>query len=137
MKKFVIDCSVSASWCLKDEGNERAERVLDLLTEGEALVPSLWLIEMTNALVVAERKGRISDADATRSIELIQSLPIHVDPFGELNLHVIRMLAKEYGLTAYDACYLELAQRTGSAIATLDQSLLAAAKKCGIPVIIE
>jgi predicted nucleic acid-binding protein len=43
-------------------------------------------------------------------------------------------LAMEYELTAYDAAYLELAQRKGLGLATLDQRLHSAALRAGVKV---
>jgi predicted nucleic acid-binding protein len=132
LNRFILDCSISASWCLKDESNEEATRILERMSEDEALVPSIWPVEMANVLVVAERKSRISTTDAARAVEILLSLPIHADKGNLENLSTIRLLAREHKLSAYDACYLELAQRTRLPIATLDHALQAAAAKCGV-----
>jgi hypothetical protein len=42
-------------------------------------------------------------------------------------------LAAQYGLSAYDATYLELALRTGAALITFDKKLNAARGAAGIP----
>jgi predicted nucleic acid-binding protein len=60
------------------------------------------------------------------------TLPIETDNSNLENLGRIRLLAREHKLSAYDASYLELAQRTGFPIATLDHALEAAARKCGV-----
>lgn len=135
MKRFILDCSISASWCLKDESNEEANRILELMSESEAHVPSIWPVEMANVLVVAERRSRISAADAAHAVELLLSLPIKADKGYLENFGTIRLLALEHKLSAYDACYLELAQRTGLPIATLDHALQTAAGKCGTPLL--
>jgi predicted nucleic acid-binding protein len=131
-----MDCSVSASWFLKDETNEEANKILAMLKDHELVVPSIWPIEMANVLVMAERKKRITAADAARVVELFFALPIEVEAAGLQNLRVLQSLAREHGLTAYDACYLELAQRRGLPLASLDGVLNRAAKKCGVPVLI-
>jgi predicted nucleic acid-binding protein len=137
LNRFILDCSISASWCLKDESNDEANKILDRMGEDEALVPSIWPVEMASVLVVAERKGRISTADAVRAVEILLSLPIRADKRNLENLGTLRLLARENKLSAYDACYLELAQRTGLPIATLDHGLQAAAVKCGVPLFIQ
>lgn len=43
-------------------------------------------------------------------------------------------LAEAHNLTAYDAAYLELAQRSGLPLATLDSDLAAVAASLGIRV---
>jgi len=105
-----MDCSVSASWFLRDETNEEARKILTMVEDHELVVPPLWPIEMANVLVIAERKKRITAADAARVVELFLSLAIEVEGGGLQNIRVLQLLAREYGLTAYDACYLELAQ---------------------------
>jgi len=134
LTRFILDCSISASWCLKDASNEEANSILELMRESEAHVPSIWPVEMANVLVVAERRSRISAADAARAIEILLSLPIKADKGYLENLDAIRLLAREHRLSAYDACYLELAQRTGLPIATFDHALQTAAGNCGVPV---
>jgi predicted nucleic acid-binding protein len=44
-------------------------------------------------------------------------------------------LADRFGLTVYDAAYLELAQRRTLSLATLDEELCAAAAALGVPVL--
>jgi predicted nucleic acid-binding protein len=135
VKPFVLDCSVSASWCLKDASNDAAEEILLKLSRVEALTPPLWPFEMANVLTVAERRGRISPADASRAVEVLLSLPIRVEPGGIGDMERSRSLAREHGLSAYDACYLDLAQRYGIALATLDAALVRAARKSGVSVL--
>lgn len=135
MSRFVLDCSISASWCLKDESNDEANKILDRLGEDEAIVPCLWQVEMANVLVMAERRGRISGADAARAVEILLSLPIRAERGDMENLGAIRRLARELNLSAYDACYLELARRTGLPLAALDRALKAAARKSGVPLL--
>lgn len=50
-----------------------------------------------------------------------------------VSLLVLDALAAEHGLSAYDACYLELAVRRHLPLATLDLDLLAAMQRCGVP----
>ncbi len=137
MSRFVLDCSVSAAWCLSDESSEAAEKILYRLAGEEAVVTPLWIAEMANVLVMAERRGRITPADASRAVELVLSLPIQVE-FADLRtLNASRLLAREYELSAYDASYLELAQREGLPLATMDRTLSMAARRCGVPVLPE
>lgn len=136
MKRFVLDASISASWCLNDETNAIADALLESLPGSEIFVPSLWIVEMTNVLVVSERNGRISAVDAVGAMEMLTKLPIQVDA-AELTLgERLSSLSVEYGLSAYDASYLELALRLRSPLATLDRSIAAAAKKSGLDLLV-
>lgn len=58
LNEFVLDASVSLSWCLEDEHAEYSGRVLRLLTDATAVVPGFWASEVANGLLVAERRGR-------------------------------------------------------------------------------
>jgi len=136
MNHFVLDASVAASWFFDDEGGDYAATVLEGLKEGEALVPNLWPLEIANVLIMAERRGRCSEAEATRFIELLENLPITIDDDATHRaLHGSYQLAREYGLTAYDAACLELAMRLGTPLATMDKQLAEAAKKAGVQLV--
>jgi predicted nucleic acid-binding protein len=135
LSRFVLDCSVAACWCFEDRTNAYSEAILDRLSGDEALVPALWLLEMGNVLFAAERGGRISKAQLARLVELLQGLPIAVDHgAAERAMEAVLSIAREQGLSAYDACYLELAMREGLPIATRHKALEEAAMRCGVPL---
>ncbi|MCL4486473.1 MAG: type II toxin-antitoxin system VapC family toxin [Nitrospirae bacterium] len=123
------------AWCFEDERNEYADSVLECLEAGEAFVPAIWPLEVGNVLLVAERKKRLSEASIIRFLALVNNLPITVEQeTPERMLKEILSLARENGLSTYDASYLDLAMRLGLPISTKDKVLLKAAKKCQIPV---
>ena len=133
---WVLDCSLALAWGLPDESSKRAERFLaELPKESILSVPALWWYEISNALTVAQRRRRLTESDNTRLVELYGSLPIHTDThLGPEAVWRLQALAHEHTLSAYDAAYLELAQRKGLGLATLDRSLAAAARKAGVKV---
>jgi predicted nucleic acid-binding protein len=133
VSSFVLDASATLAWCFEDEGTVGAAAVLGRLRDQEALVPPLWLLELANGLVVAERRGRITRAESTRFLGLVAELPIRIDQTSTLNLaSSVMELARQYGLSAYDAAYLELALRLGQPLATLDERLRSAADRAGV-----
>lgn len=135
MSRFVLDTSVAASWFFEDEGGEYSSTVLESLNSAKAFVPSLWPLEIANVLVIAERRGRCSEAEAARFIELLDNLPITIDEdTAHRAMHATYQLAREYGLTAYDASYMELAMRLGAPLATMDRQLADAAQKAGVSI---
>ena len=135
MNRFVLDTSVAVSWFFEAEAGAYTDAVLESLTEWEAVVPSLWPLEVANVLLVAERRRRCSEAEAVRFIELLESLPIAVDDdTARRALHGTYQLAREHALTAYDAAYLELAMRLGVPLVTLDRQLAEAAVKAGVTI---
>lgn len=134
MSRMVVDGSVTGAWCLRDEHNAAADRLLAAVAEDSGVVPALWPVEMANILVMAERRGRITPADAERSVVLLGRLPLAIDPADGETLSRTRALAREHGLTAYDAWYLEVALRLALPLATFDSALGAAAQAAGVPL---
>ena len=136
-RRFVLDASVAVAWCFDDEATKFTEGVLDLISDGaEALVPSIWPLEVANALLVGERRQRIALAKVTALLFRIAGLPISVrltDP--KQSFAQILPMARQQGLSQYDAAYLELAVREGLALATLDGELQRAAQAVGVELL--
>jgi predicted nucleic acid-binding protein len=134
--RFVVDNSVVMAWCFEDEAGGYADTVLDALAQGEALVPGIWPLEVVNVLLVGERKGRLTAADTTRFLHLLDKLPIQVvpEPPGRVTGAVLT-LARDQGLSSYDASYLDLAMREGLPLATLDETLRRAAARSAVPLL--
>ena len=130
---FVLDASVALAWCFEDEGGGYPVRVLEALRGGEAVVASLWTLEMANGLLAAERRERIGAQDVSRVIRFVAALPIVVDPVERRRAFTsVHRLARTRDLSAYDAAYLELAVREGLPLATLDGALREAAGAEGV-----
>jgi predicted nucleic acid-binding protein len=124
------------SWCFEDEAAPYTESVLDRLAGEEARVPAVWPLEVANVLLAAERRRRLTEAQSRRFVELLSTLPIHVDETTPARaMDGILSLAREQSLSAYDAAYLELAMREGLPIATRDLPLTEAARRCGVPLL--
>src|SRR5579864_4374171 len=98
------------AWCFEDEANAYADSILDRLLDGDARVPPIWPLEVANALLVAERRGRLTEAKTARIAQLLLSLPFSVEE-GAVNraLGPVLGVGRAHGLSAYDAAYLELA----------------------------
>jgi predicted nucleic acid-binding protein len=137
-RRFVLDASVAVAWCFEDEATKFTEGVLDLISGGaEALVPSIWPLEISNALLIAERRKRIGLAKVTALLLRISGLPISVRPAGtKLAFEQILPLARQQGLSQYDAAYLELAVRDDLELATLDSALQREAKATGVELLV-
>jgi len=131
---WVVDACAALAVGLPDERSTEAERLLELLARGDELrVPALWWYEIANALAAARRRGRITDADHARLLELYRSWPLKTDAlFADRAFCESSRLAAAAGLSAYDAAYLELAARRGLGLFTLDARLAAAARERGI-----
>ena len=132
---MVIDSSIAACWCLPDEFSSVAQDARDYGSKRSFIVPSLFWHEIRNVLIVNERRGRITQEQSTSGLSLISQLLIVIDYFPD-DLKILR-LAREHRLTAYDASYVELAERKAVPLATLDRRLAAAARAEGVTVLTE
>ena len=133
MTRFVLDCSVAMAWCFADEINDYADAVHEQLETESALAPSLWALEVTNVLLVAERRGRITRTASAEFRDLIGNLPIELVDISLAQAATgIFSLGASNEISAYDAAYLFVAIHRGLPIATLDERLLTAAKACDV-----
>lgn len=132
---FVLDASITLCWAFADEEHPVASAALDRVQHGEARVPGLWWFEVRNSLVVNERRGRLTEAGTSSFLRNLAQLAIHVDRAPAEA--ALLTLARQHRLTVYDAAYLELAQRDGLALATLDVALRQAATTVGVPLLTE
>lgn len=138
MSRFVLDNTVTMAWCFTDEATEFSETLLNRLSNlnDTALVPALWLYEVVNVTQLAVRKGRISEPKATAFLDSLADLPIEVENPDQARMFgSVRAVVSQYGLTAYDASYLELAIRHHLPIAASDNVLAKAARQAGIDVV--
>jgi predicted nucleic acid-binding protein len=127
---FVLDSSVTLAWLLPDENSSAIDALADRLTEAPAVVPSIWYLEVSNALLMSVHRKRLSRSDMSRLLDAATALPIEADPTPiEERLTAIVALAQRHALTTYDAVYLDLAQRRMLPLATLDTRLREAAQK--------
>lgn len=130
---FVLDASVTIAWCFQDEATLTTLTLLEKLATEEAIVPALWLLEIGNILLNAERKKGITRANIMKFINLLEALPIQADySMTTQGLHEILNLATSQNLTTYDAAYLELAMHKGIPLATKDIKLQEAATRLGV-----
>ena len=132
---FVIDASLAMAWCFEDEATDQTDAVLDRLRTESAIVPALWSLEVANVLLVAERRGRIREAEVTRFVALLGQLPIEIRDDVPRVTDLVG-LGRTHQLSAYDAAYLHLAERAGVPLATLDAGLRRAAAAAGVPLLL-
>lgn len=140
MKKsthIVLDCSITMAWILPDESmTEKANEILSSLNVTRVKVPTLWPLEVSNVLCLAERQKKLSALEVAEFKEFLASLPIHIDNGTALRaMGSIYTLAKTEQLTIYDAAYLEIAVRENLPLATFDKALKKAAQRNSVPVL--
>ena len=131
--EFVLDGSITLAWFFEDETDDYADAVETALASVSATVPSLWALEVANAVLVGERRKRTTEAKVTAFLSLLAQLPIVIDD--ETSARAWREtlnLARAHNLSVYNAAYLELALRRGLPIASADGKLKTAAFTVGI-----
>ncbi len=132
---LVLDSSVTLAWIYTEETTSEIREILNQVADYGAWVPALWRLEVGNILEIGVRRKRHDAAfrDATLSDLLL--LPLYVDSETDQRAWgPILRLAERHQLTLYDAAYLELAQRRGLPLATLDGDLRRAATLEKIPL---
>jgi predicted nucleic acid-binding protein len=133
---LVIDSSMTLAWYFEDEKTAASIAVLNRVVEEGAVVPALWRLEVLNGLQVAVRRGRISISYRDAAFEDLRSLAIAIDPATNRQAWSATLrLCDRFGLTAYDAAYLELAQRRPLPLATLDGELIRVARAENVPLV--
>jgi predicted nucleic acid-binding protein len=93
----------------------------------------LWWFEVRNTLVTSERRKRITPDQAIQILTRLDELPLRLDVTPDSA--VVIALARQHGLTVYDAAYLEVALRLVLPLATLDRALAAAAPGAGVELL--
>jgi predicted nucleic acid-binding protein len=133
---FVLDNSVALTWCFEDERTIVTTALLHRIAETGAFAPMLWPLEALNGLLVAERRGRLDAARRHRLAGFLQALPVTLDSDTPKQVWTATAhLAERFGLSAYDAAYLELAARHQLPLASLDRDLRSAASALGLSLL--
>ena len=130
---LVLDSSATLAWIYSDETTDAIRHVFDALGEDGAWVPGLWKLEVANILEMGVRRGRHDAAFRDATLADLALLSIRLDPETDRQAWgPTAELAARHQLTLYDAAYLELAQRRGLPLATLDRELRSAASAEGV-----
>ena len=135
---FILDASVALLWLAPQSnpaGIDYAVSTLNALRQSQAVVPSLFALEIANVITKLESKEVVTEADSQRYIAVLERLNVSVDQATASHaLGDTLNLARRYKLSAYDAAYLELSLRTGLSLATLDAGLAKAATTAGVSI---
>jgi predicted nucleic acid-binding protein len=134
---FVVDCSIAVGWVHPSQADGLTRRLLDEAKAGAAVwVPSLWHLEVANALLVAVRRKLMTDAHRQTGLALLNGLRLVVDDeTSQRAFFAVSELAVKYSLSVYDATYLELALRKSMPLGSRDEPLRTAARKCRVRLV--
>jgi predicted nucleic acid-binding protein len=135
---FVADASVAVAWAVPSQSSSAADRLLDQVVEGSGIaVPSIWPYEVANVLLKVLRRKTFPKEDYLAARKLLAGLrPAIDDESTRIASTRIADLALDYGLSVYDAAYLELATRKQLALASRDAALNRAAASCGVRLLL-
>ena len=130
---LVVDASAALEWVFTDEASADSDRLFGRIAKEGATVPAIFHSELSNVLLQAERRKRITREYSSERLAVIAGLRLTTDlesipRAGRETL----TLARNEGLTVYDAAYLDLALRLAVELATRDKELIAAAKRNGV-----
>lgn len=135
MNYLVLDASTAMGWVVDTPPPRIALRAFRLLQSGTiGVIPELWYYEVSNALITAERRGRASAQLVSSHVSDIERLAAFLE-VSPTTPSALIAAARQSGLTAYDAAYFELALRRNLPLATLDDTMRAAAQKAGIELL--
>jgi predicted nucleic acid-binding protein len=135
-RRFVLDSSVALGAFFEDEQDDYSLAVWRSMDDAQAHVPDLWHLEMGNILGRALRQGRIDAPALQISWERLGEVGLQTSPVSGDGLHWARRTT-DWGLTAYDAVYLELALLLRAPLATKDTDLRDAARRAGVPLYLD
>jgi predicted nucleic acid-binding protein len=123
---WVVDASVALKWYFRDEEFlPQADSLLEAYSTGLATLraPSFIRYEMSNAFVVAHRRGRISTDQLVQQLQTFLSLDIAQPADGDDVLLSVRELTSQFTVAFYDALYLAVAQALACNFVTADKRL--------------
>jgi predicted nucleic acid-binding protein len=119
---MIVDASVILSAFFPDEEQRQAQALVrdHVMGQVEMAAPALLLYEVTNAVVQARRRGRISDEQAENILSSFEGLGIALQP---VDWQQMLPLALRFDRSAYDAAYLAVAEATGQPLITADRRM--------------
>jgi predicted nucleic acid-binding protein len=131
---FVIDNSVVCGWLIRQQASAYADAIAVRLQNERATAPAIWELELANVMRTACLRQRLTAEQAQEMLIEVCTLPIEVDRQGASPAALLS-IALRFGLSSYDAAYLELALRSQWPIATTDAALREAARASGVGVV--
>lgn len=130
---FIVDASVAIAWIIPQEHTNQSEILLAKALEEDIIAPLIWPFEIMNGLLMAERRRRIEPNRVDEGLELLKELEI--DLVSQAAEKEILQLARKFGLSVYDAAYLDLAAKTELPLASFDRELITAAKLAKVEIL--
>ena len=117
---IVLDASVVLKWLFPEENGETRFLEEHLSGENPVAVPELFFYEVSNVLAT---KTSLPLGSVRQGLDFLADLELETYSFGREEYHLAAEMARRYGISAYDAAYIALAQRLGCPFFTADRKL--------------
>ena len=134
---YVYDSSFVVAIIMPDENSHKIDNIHNALNEDDIVyIPQLFWYEVANIFRNLIRRKRFSVEEVSYFFPMFSFVDFTTDYETSINYSKkIWDLGNIYNISAYDAAYLELAERKKAVLCTLDENLKNTAKKHGVEVI--
>ena len=130
--RIVLAASVALAAVLPDERSGYARAAMEIAITGELIVPAFWMYEVQSGLLMAMRRDRIDSPIVRDALAALDAVAADVRTPRRLGRDL--ELAQAYGLTVYDASYIGVALDSGTQLASVDKTLLRAARAARVSI---
>ena len=134
---YVFDASFVGALIIPDEKKAEIDSIrASIDEEDDVFTPQLFWYEIASIFQNLIRRKRYSYNSVLQLFPMLTAIRLTIDHETgiEYSQKLLR-LCNDYNLSAYDAAYLELADRKNATLCTLDEGLQAAAEKHGVAVL--
>ncbi len=133
---LVVDASIVVKWFVPEQDSEHALKLRDAHAEGRITLyaPDLLVYEVANAL---RYRADLAAGDLESDIEALFLVDIMIMTPSSRSVSRAALKARQYGVTVYDAAYMELAEDIGSQLVTADDKLYKKAGEKGVATLLQ
>lgn len=124
---------IAIAWVVPNQATAYTRRIRLRAKREPYHVPAIFAAEITNVLVVLERRRILTERGAEAAADVLSRLNPIVHEIS-LGISQLRNLANRFALTAYDASYLALALELRLPVACGDRPLKAALSRAGVAI---
>jgi len=123
--RCVLDANICIKLFIADPLTPKINQLFDHLNEpsAEFFVPDLLYVECANTLLKYIRANLYSIEQVQADLTDLRSLRFLTTATKSLMTEAVQ-IGVDYGITAYDGCYVALSQRVDAPLLTLDERLV-------------
>jgi predicted nucleic acid-binding protein len=123
--RCVIDTNVCIKQFIADPLTPKANQLFDHLTDplSEFFIPDLFYIECANVLWKYVRARLYTTAQVKADLANLKALRFQVRSTKDLMEEAVE-IGLDYGISAYDGCYVALSRLVNAPLLTLDERLV-------------